>query len=225
MRRCWSGGIPSLSIHHENVSKSGKRREKCPWRALRTLNLRFDIVDGVGRLHLEGDSLPREGFHKNLHSDLNKPMCGLSLQPSWQLCCWKEKKVGGEFDDGRNIEMSTWAAKPRIWIIYFPVGWVALTWRALRHIEPVRSDHDCHWLFPICVAVANRLINNERLFPVEIRSRRLHDFSLPEIPIHQETLPHTYTHLHIHCHKRKIKPPRETTSAPRVGLCTSIHRP
>jgi hypothetical protein len=33
----------------------------------RTLDLGLDIVDGVGRLHLEGDSLTREGFDEDLH--------------------------------------------------------------------------------------------------------------------------------------------------------------
>lgn len=36
----------------------------------RTLNLGLDIVNGVGGLHLEGDSLAREGLHENLHGDL-----------------------------------------------------------------------------------------------------------------------------------------------------------
>ena len=31
------------------------------------LDLRFHIVDGVGRLNLEGDGLPREGLDKDLH--------------------------------------------------------------------------------------------------------------------------------------------------------------
>jgi hypothetical protein len=35
--------------------------------SLLVLDLGFDIVDGVGRLHLKGDSLPREGLHENLH--------------------------------------------------------------------------------------------------------------------------------------------------------------
>ena len=36
------------------------------WR-MRTLDLGLDIVDGVGRLHLKGDSLAREGLDENLH--------------------------------------------------------------------------------------------------------------------------------------------------------------
>lgn len=31
------------------------------------LNLGLDIIDGVGRLHLEGDRLPREGLDEDLH--------------------------------------------------------------------------------------------------------------------------------------------------------------
>ena len=34
---------------------------------LLVLNLGLDIVDGVGRLHLKGDSLPREGLDEDLH--------------------------------------------------------------------------------------------------------------------------------------------------------------
>ena len=33
----------------------------------RTLDLGLDIVDGIGRLHLEGDSLTREGLDEDLH--------------------------------------------------------------------------------------------------------------------------------------------------------------
>jgi len=35
--------------------------------ALLVLDLGLDIVDGVGRLHLKGDRLPREGLDENLH--------------------------------------------------------------------------------------------------------------------------------------------------------------
>lgn len=31
------------------------------------LDLGFNVVDGVGALHLEGDGLSGEGFHKDLH--------------------------------------------------------------------------------------------------------------------------------------------------------------
>jgi hypothetical protein len=99
--------MPSLSIRHGNVSKSAQRRRKCHGEgAVRTLNLGLHIVDGVGRLHLEGDSLTREGFHENLHSDLNNPMCRLSLQPSWQLCVVGEcEKSAAKFTVVRNVEV------------------------------------------------------------------------------------------------------------------------
>ena len=38
--------------------------------AFLVLDFGFDIVDGVGRLHLEGDSLAREGLHEDLHDCL-----------------------------------------------------------------------------------------------------------------------------------------------------------
>ncbi len=31
------------------------------------LDLALDIVDGVRRLHLQGDGLTRQGLHKDLH--------------------------------------------------------------------------------------------------------------------------------------------------------------
>jgi len=38
--------------------------------ALLVLDLGLDIVDGVGRLNLEGDRLAREGLHEDLHDCL-----------------------------------------------------------------------------------------------------------------------------------------------------------
>ena len=35
---------------------------------LLVLNLRLDVVDGVGRLHLEGDRLAGQGLHEDLHA-------------------------------------------------------------------------------------------------------------------------------------------------------------
>jgi hypothetical protein len=35
--------------------------------ALLVLDLGLDVVDGVARLHLEGDSLARQGLDENLH--------------------------------------------------------------------------------------------------------------------------------------------------------------
>jgi len=40
--------------------------------ALLVLDLGLHIVDGVGRLHLKGDSLAREGLHEDLHDCLLK---------------------------------------------------------------------------------------------------------------------------------------------------------
>merc|ERR1712000_487259 len=37
--------------------------------ALLVLDLGLDIVDGVGRLHLEGDGLARQGLHEDPHLD------------------------------------------------------------------------------------------------------------------------------------------------------------
>ena len=36
---------------------------------LLVLNLLLDILDGVGRLDLEGDGLTGEGLHEDLHGD------------------------------------------------------------------------------------------------------------------------------------------------------------
>jgi len=36
---------------------------------LLVLNLRFNIVNCIGRLHLEGDSLSCEGLYEDLHGD------------------------------------------------------------------------------------------------------------------------------------------------------------
>ena len=36
---------------------------------MHTLDLRLDIVNGVGRLHLKGDSLARKGLDEDLHLD------------------------------------------------------------------------------------------------------------------------------------------------------------
>lgn len=43
-----------------------------------TLDLGLDVVNGVGRLHLEGDSLPRQGLDEDLHLDE-----GLAGSVSW----------------------------------------------------------------------------------------------------------------------------------------------
>jgi hypothetical protein len=45
------------------------------WDSLLVLNLGLDIVDGVGRLHLKGDSLTREGLDEDLHGVLDNRNC------------------------------------------------------------------------------------------------------------------------------------------------------
>ena len=52
------------------------------WDAFFVLNFGLDVVDSVGRLYLEGDSLASQGFHENLHSTTqakNKVESGLLL--------------------------------------------------------------------------------------------------------------------------------------------------
>ena len=44
-----------------STKRSGRRR---------TLDLGLDIIDGVGRLHLKGDSLAREGLDEDLHGEI-----------------------------------------------------------------------------------------------------------------------------------------------------------
>ena len=39
-------------------------------RTFLVLDLSLDVLDGVGGLHLEGDGLPRQSLHKNLHLEL-----------------------------------------------------------------------------------------------------------------------------------------------------------
>jgi hypothetical protein len=41
------------------------------WNALLVLDLALNIVDGVARLHLEGDSLAREGFDEAVQSRIS----------------------------------------------------------------------------------------------------------------------------------------------------------
>lgn len=43
--------------------------EKIQSSAVRTLDLAFDIVDGVGRLNLKSDGLAREGLDEDLHAE------------------------------------------------------------------------------------------------------------------------------------------------------------
>jgi hypothetical protein len=76
--------------------------------ALLVLDLRLDVVDSVGRLHLKGDSLPREGLDENLHL-----ACDSTRLDSWPLasytlfarvyacaCTWKHDVTG---DVGESV--------------------------------------------------------------------------------------------------------------------------
>jgi len=44
--------------------------------ALLVLDLGLDIVNGVRRLHLEGDGLPSQGLNKDLHLQKNNQTAG-----------------------------------------------------------------------------------------------------------------------------------------------------
>lgn len=51
--------------------------------AFLVLNLGLDVVDGVGRLHLQGDGLASESLNKDLHDDgggIDVTMCRGRLQ-------------------------------------------------------------------------------------------------------------------------------------------------
>ena len=48
-------------------SKKKEKKKKKKKQTLLVLDLLFDGLDGVGRLHLKGDSLPRQGLDENLH--------------------------------------------------------------------------------------------------------------------------------------------------------------
>ena len=39
------------------------------WNPFLVLDLRLDIVNGIGRFDIQRDGFPREGFDKNLHDD------------------------------------------------------------------------------------------------------------------------------------------------------------
>lgn len=71
--------MPSLSDGVCQTRRSGLRgrlqRPATEESRQRTLNLGLDIVDCVGRLHLKGDGLAREGLHEDLHDG------GLDVSP------------------------------------------------------------------------------------------------------------------------------------------------
>lgn len=66
-------------------------------RTLFVLDLGLDILNGVRRLHLKGDSLARQGLHENLHSKSSVMRDGVVLD--WRagpgLGAWVEGLVHG----------------------------------------------------------------------------------------------------------------------------------
>ena len=62
-----------------------------------TLDFGLDIIDGVRRLHLEGDSLAREGLDENLHFGFR----GLEFASVW----W-EKIMVDESSPTQNLRSS-----------------------------------------------------------------------------------------------------------------------
>jgi hypothetical protein len=67
---------------------------------LLTLNLGLDIVDGIGRLHLEGDSLTRKGLDEDLHFE------GLRAGKDCQFLIFDEivSKTPENRDDGEEAD-------------------------------------------------------------------------------------------------------------------------
>ena len=55
----WTGGSVMSKLWRQSTMDS----------PLLVLDLCFNIIDSVGRLHLEGDRLPREGLDEDLHLD------------------------------------------------------------------------------------------------------------------------------------------------------------
>jgi hypothetical protein len=55
---------------------------------MRTLDLGLDIVNGIRRLHLEGDSLPRKGLDEDLHLDeglsMRVSICAKTRNSKWR---------------------------------------------------------------------------------------------------------------------------------------------
>ena len=62
MRRCWSGGI---LVHRYKSRGSQTVGAGAPFLVL---DLGFDVIDGIGGFHLEGDGLSGEGLDKDLHA-------------------------------------------------------------------------------------------------------------------------------------------------------------
>jgi len=62
MRRCWSGGI-LVRCDKSQIPQTGGT--EIPFLVL---DLGFDVIDGIGGFHLEGDGLSGEGLDKDLHA-------------------------------------------------------------------------------------------------------------------------------------------------------------
>jgi hypothetical protein len=62
MRRCWSGGI---LVHRGESRDPQTGGTEIPFLVL---DLGFDVIDGIGGFHLEGDGLSGESLDKDLHA-------------------------------------------------------------------------------------------------------------------------------------------------------------
>ena len=67
---------------------SGENQPLLIWRdALLILNLCLNILDGIRRLYLKGNGLPRQGFDENLHGDF------LTLTHAMKIYFEKEEEM------------------------------------------------------------------------------------------------------------------------------------
>lgn len=94
------------------------------WDALLVLDFRLDIVDGIGRLHLKGDRLAREGLDEAVFvslkfefslcvaegsfRELTFASCLENVFSSlaWCRCCRGEKKFVVEIDLSQNVALA-----------------------------------------------------------------------------------------------------------------------
>ncbi len=78
------------------------------WDTLLVLDLGLDIVDGVGRLNLEGDGLTREGLNEDLHDCLfrsksqRRGLEGLGLKGEHFGAVDQKRRKGKE--EGQGVE-------------------------------------------------------------------------------------------------------------------------